>query len=196
MGNWIATFATMAPVNTSAETGALLVSLYFGSMSIGRLFSAIATSKPAWSMVLTPARFIAGGLSVALISFIVLIAAGSYSLIPLIISVAGVGAAFSSLYPMALALAEIKIQPSGFQQSLFVGGAPLGGIVWPTVMGTLMREESALYFPWVSLVLLVLCGVAFVCVVCFDKKKTVSEGGDKIVEEGAQVDLTTQMIII
>ena len=164
MGDWIATFANIAPVNTTTETGALLVSLYFGSMSVGRLLSAIATSKPAWSRVLTPPRIIGGGLIIAFFSYIVLVAAGSYSIVPLIVSVAGIGLSFSSIYPMGLALAEIKIQPTGSQQSMFVSGAPMGGTIMPTLVGTLMREESALYFPWASLVLLILCGVAFVCV--------------------------------
>ena len=83
---------------------------------------------------------------------------------PLVISVAGIGLAFSSIYPMGLALAETKIQPTGFQQSLFVGGAPLGGILWPTVIGTLMREESAFYFTWSSFGLLILCIASFVAV--------------------------------
>ena len=136
MGDWIATFANIAPVGVTVETGALLVSLYFGSMSIGRLLTAIATSKPTWSKILTPTKLITFDLMLALASYILLVSVGSYSLIPMIVSVSGIGLAFSSMYPMGLALAETKFQPTGLQQSMFVGGAPLGGIILPTIIGT------------------------------------------------------------
>ena len=115
---------------------AILVSLYFGSMSIGRLLTAIATSKPTWSKILTPTKLITFDLMLALASYILLVSVGSYSLIPMIVSVSGIGLAFSSMYPMGLALAETKFQPTGLQQSMFVGGAPLGGIILPTIIGT------------------------------------------------------------
>jgi fucose permease len=164
MGDWIATFGNIAPVNVTIETGALLISIYFGSMTVGRFISAIATSKSSWSRILTPSRLISFDLILALASYILLVFSGAYSLVPLVISVAGIGLAFSSIYPMGLALAETMIQPTGFQQSLFVGGAPLGGIIWPTVIGTLMREESAFYFTWSSFGLLILCIASFVAV--------------------------------
>ena len=191
MGDWIATFATLSPAGATTEAGAVLVSVYFGSMSIGRLLSAMATAKPAWARILSPTRLITGDVSVALLSWLLLLFVGSYSFSWMVVSVAGVGLAFSSVYPMGVAFAESKMKASGSQQSIFLSGAPLGGIIWPTIIGTLMREQSILYFPYAGTLMIGLCGLVFCFVFCSPSTYGGGgEGGDAR-EEDAEVQIDT-----
>ena len=189
MGDWVATFATIAPAKASVEQGAFLVSVYFGFMSIGRLITAMLTMKQSMSVLFTPARLITGNLLVAIFSYVLLLIFGSDSYTWMVISVAGVGLAFSSIYPSGISFAESKIAASGSQQSLYMSGAPLGGIVWPTLIGTLMRSQSVLYFPYVGAGLIFLCFVVFVFLYCSPR---ILESN--VINESDNEDINVEMI--
>ena len=73
----------------------------------------------------------------------------------------GVGLSLSSMYPSAITMAQGRFSATGWQTSIFVGGAPLGGIMWPSIVGALMRVFSALAMPWTTLVLAGLATLSF-----------------------------------
>ena len=148
------------------ETAALTVSVYFGSMSIGRLLAAALTLRGDWAAFFTPARLIGGSLLVALASLLLLAFSGAYNVGGLFVAVTGIGLSFSSIYPTAITLAQSKFQATGSQTSMFVSGAPLGGIVWPTTIGVLMRAISITAMPWAGLILALFCTVCFGIILC------------------------------
>ena len=166
IGGWIAVFSSNSPLAASKETAALTVSVYFGSMSIGRLIAAVLTSKRRWARMLTPERMIGSSLFLALVSLLVLALSGAYHMIGLFAGVAGIGLSLSSMYPGAITLAQSRFQASGSQTSVFVSGAPLGGLVWPVTIGVLMRKMSSLAMPWAGIVLGSGCAVCFAIVLC------------------------------
>jgi fucose permease len=166
VGDWIAVFSSNAPVAVSKETAALTVSVYFGSMSIGRLIAALLTSRRRWARVLTPERMIGSCLFLALASMIVLALSGAYHVGGLFAGVAGIGLSLSSMYPGAITLAQSRFQATGAQTGIFVAGAPLGGLVWPFTIGVLMRGISSLAMPWAGIVLGSCCVVCFIVVLC------------------------------
>ena len=103
IGEWIAVFATNAPVGLPKETAALTVSVYFGSMSIGRLLAAALTLRGDWAAFFTPARLIGGSLLVALASLLLLAFSGAYNVGGLFVAVTDISLSFSSIYPTACA---------------------------------------------------------------------------------------------
>ena len=150
-----------AAVGASAETGAALTSIYWGSLTLGRLLTAVATARPSWARALTPERLIGGSLAVTMASLLLLATVGAEEIAVCFVATVGVGLSLSSMYPSAITMAQGKFAATGWQTSVFVGGAPLGGIMWPSIVGALMRVFSALAMPWTTLALAGLAALSF-----------------------------------
>ena len=157
LGDWIAAFAMEAPVHLSAEASAAATSVFWGCLTAGRLFS-------SWLFSLGP-RF-----ANAFFTLIVDSAAGIVALLllgiigvdnstVLFVSVGACGFALASMYPMAIAFAQSRLNDdsTGFYTSLYISGAPFGGIVWPWTAGAIMRTLSAQAMPYIGTGLLTAC---------------------------------------
>ena len=166
IGDWIAVFSANAPVGVDLEMAAITVSVYFGSMSVGRLLAAAVTSRLSWAKVMTPSRVIVGSMLLAVVSMLLMAISGAYYIVVLFATVVGIGLSLAAVYPGAITFAQEKFQATGSQTSIFVSGAPLGGLIWPTIIGILMRSLTSTAMPWASMFLALCCLLCFVFVQC------------------------------
>ena len=165
IGEWIAVFATNAPVATERNSGSYCFCVLWQYVDRPPPRGRFDVERRLGS-IFTPARLIGGSLLVALASLLLLAFSGAYNVGGLFVAVTGIGLSFSSIYPTAITLAQSKFQATGSQTSMFVSGAPLGGIVWPTTIGVLMRAISTTAMPWAGLILALFCTVCFGIILC------------------------------
>lgn len=151
-GDWLTTYTTMT--GNSLEEGALAVTIFFGSITGGRLFAALI-SNIHW---LSPERQIAIDILGGLVSTIAMFVGSARSITVLYVASAGVGFSLASIYPMGIIFGAARVPHSSSKTtSRFVAGAPLGGMVWPPVVGMLLSHNiMAMPVAGVTLALLLL----------------------------------------
>ncbi|MEA3328018.1 MAG: MFS transporter [Chloroflexota bacterium] len=126
-GNWIYTYATK--VNIATETAASYMnSLFWGALTLGRLFSILLAKK------LVPSKILIGNFSLSII-FLGLILIWPVNPMVLWIGSAGLGFSLSSVFPTLLAMGETRMKITGRVTGLFFMGSSLGGMVVPTILG-------------------------------------------------------------
>ena len=123
-GDWITTFTIMT--GNTLQEGAIAVTIFFGSITAGRLFAALV-SNIKW---LTASRQIGIDIAGGLISSIIMVAGSATSLPLLYFASAGVGFSLASIYPMGIVFGAARVPNSSSRTtSRFVAGAPCGGLV-------------------------------------------------------------------
>jgi len=141
-GGWIYTYAVaMKLMNTT--TAAFMTSLFWGSLTFGRLLSIPITAKFKLSSVLF-ADVIGVLVSVGLI----ILWPNSEALIW--IGTFGTGFAMASIFPTMLSLAERRLHITGKVNSLFFVGASSGSMALPWIIGQLFEPVG----PWVAMTLI------------------------------------------
>lgn len=126
-GGWIFTYTTAQGLATE-EAAALLTSLFWGSLTVGRLISIPLATK------FRNRTIIFGDLLGSLLSVTVIII-WSNSLTAVWLGTIGLGLAMASVFPTMLSLAERHLQVSGKTTSYFFVGASLGGMTVPWLIG-------------------------------------------------------------
>jgi FHS family Na+ dependent glucose MFS transporter 1 len=138
-GGWVYSYAVaMKLMNTT--TAALVTSMFWGSLTLGRLVSIPITAKFKYSSVLC-VDVIGVLVSVSLI----LLWPKSEAVIW--IGTFGTGFGMASIFPTMLSLAESRLHITGKVTSWFFVGASCGGAILPWLIGQLFEPVG----PWVAM---------------------------------------------
>jgi fucose permease len=144
--SWIYTYAVDQQLATVA-TAAYLTSVFWGTITIGRLVSIPLTLR--WR----PRRILLVDLLGALASLLVILVGGSS--IAVWLGTAGFGLSVASVFPTTMALAGRRMPVSGRATGWFFVGASLGGMILPWVVGQLFEPLGAQ-----AMIVLVMVGMA------------------------------------
>ncbi len=151
-GGWIFTYATTLGL-TSEATAAILTSVFWGSLTAGRLLSIpIATRYRNRTVIF--ADLIGCLVSVAVIMV------WSQSATAVWLGTIGLGLSMASVFPTTLSLAERHLHVSGKTTSYFFVGASLGGMTIPWFIG--QRFEAV--GPLATMTIIFTCLVASLAV--------------------------------
>ncbi len=130
-GGWVYTYAVAMKL-MDTTTAALMTSLFWGSLTLGRLLSIPIAAKFKLS-------------SVVLVDVVgVLVSVGLILLWPktetiIWVGTFGTGFAMASIFPTMLSLAESRLHITGQVTSWFFVGASFGGMVLPWLIGQLFE---------------------------------------------------------
>ncbi|MCB2209852.1 MFS transporter [bacterium] len=126
-GGWIYTYAT--ELGIVGETGASYMnSLFWAALTLGRLIAVVLTRK------VRPYVLLIGNFSLAILTLgLILIWPAQPAMIWL--GSAGLGLAFSSIFPTLLALSETRLKITGAVTGLFFLGSSLGSTLVPMLLG-------------------------------------------------------------
>ncbi len=128
-GGWIYTYA----INTNLAnitTAAYLTSIFWGSLTAGRLVSVPLANR------LRPRHLLAAGVVGSLLSMGLLLA-WQTSIAALWLGTIALGFSMAPIFPTTLALAERNMPVTGKTTGWFFAGASLGGMTWPWLVGQL-----------------------------------------------------------
>jgi FHS family Na+ dependent glucose MFS transporter 1 len=138
-GGWVYTYAVaMKLMNTT--TAALMTSLFWGSLTLGRLLSIPIAAKFKLSSVLfvdVIGVLVSVGLIMLWPNSVAIIWVGTF----------GAGFAMASIFPTMLSLAENRLHITGSVTSLFFVGASCGSLSLPWIIGQLFEPLG----PWVAM---------------------------------------------
>lgn len=130
-GGWIFTYATQEKITN--ETGASYVnSIYWGSLTLGRLVSALLAKR------LKPSTILWGNFGIS-IMFLSLILVWPLSKFVVWFVSAGLGFSLSSVFPTLLALGESRMKITGAVTGYFFLGSSLGGTLIPMLLGQIFE---------------------------------------------------------
>lgn len=128
---WIFTYATeLGIVNESAA--AYITSIFWGSLTLGRLFSMLLAKR------IKPSKLLLGNFLFAILALGLIIIWPTDQTILWIVS-AGLGMALSSVFPTLLALSETRMKITGNVTGLFFLGSSLGSTVVPMLLGQIFE---------------------------------------------------------
>lgn len=127
IGGWVYAYTVKTGIGDAAM-GAYLTSGFWGALTIGRMLTIPAAVRFEPKSILAVA--LAGGIASM---FVVLSAPGSLAAIW--VGTLGAGLSLAAVFPTALSLAGRHMPVSGAVNSWFFGGASLGGMVLPWVIG-------------------------------------------------------------
>jgi len=128
---WIFTYATQLSIASDAAAS-FMTSLFWGTLTVGRLFS-------VWILKRTsPSRLLLGNYLLAALVLSLVIIWPSNTTVLWVVS-AGLGLAFSSVFPTLLALGESKMEITGKITGLFFLGSSLGGTFVPMLLGQIFE---------------------------------------------------------
>jgi len=161
-GGWVYTYAVSMKLMTTT-TAALMTSLFWGSLTLGRLLSIPIAAKFKLSSVLF-VDVIGVLVSVGLIML------WPNSVASIWVGTFGVGFAMASIFPTMLSLAESRLHITGGVTSLFFVGASCGSMALPWIIGQLFEPVGA----WVALtfifIAMALALVTFTALVAYSNR--------------------------
>ena len=138
-GGWVYTYAVaMKLMNTT--TAALMTSLFWGSLTLGRLLSIPIAAK----FRLTSVLFVD---VIGVLVSVGLIVIWPKSEAMIWIGTFGTGFAMASIFPTMLSLAESRLHITGLVTSLFFVGASSGSMTLPWLIGQMFEPVG----PWVAM---------------------------------------------
>ena len=138
-GGWIYTYAITLKL-MSTTTAALMTSVFWGSMTLGRFLSIPIAAKFKLTSILytdVVGVLVSVGLIMAWPSSEAIIWIGTF----------GTGFAMASIFPTMLSLAERRLHITGQVNSLFFVGASCGSMALPWLIGQLFEPVGA----WVAM---------------------------------------------
>ena len=158
-GAWLATYAVHSDVDSSDAHGAYVTSVYWASLTLGRLVAAVTALRIA-DETLMRSCFAACGAGC-----VVLIVVGQSSLTGLYVAAAFLGLGLSALFPMGILLARSRLPVRGKWISRFIAGSDVGSITMPALVGFFVEDHpSAFVIAQVaSLSLLLFTFIAMTC---------------------------------
>ena len=137
---WIYTYTIKTGLGT-AQTGAYMMSILWGAVTLGRLLS-IYTST-----VLRPRTILYTNLSGALLGVLVIGLAGSSSLMMLGGGTFMLGFSMSSTFPTAIAMFQRRINLTGKTTGILLMGASLGSMIVPWLIGQFIESTGPYTMP-------------------------------------------------
>jgi len=144
-GGWIFTF-TIEKGLSSEEAAALLTSVFWGSLTVGRLIGIpLATKFRNRSIILAD--------MVGCLCSVGLILLWPNSLTAVWLGTIGLGVAMASIFPTVLALAERHLHVSGQTTSYFFVGASVGAMTIPWLIGQRFEQSG----PLITMTLIFAC---------------------------------------
>ncbi|XP_004375283.1 major facilitator superfamily domain-containing protein 4A isoform X3 [Trichechus manatus latirostris] len=145
---FVYSYAVEKPLSVGHKVAGYLPSLFWGFITLGRLFSIPISSrvKPA-TMVLINVVGVVGTFLVLLIF--------SYNVIFLFVGTASLGLFLSSTFPSMLAYTEDILQYKGCATTVLVTGAAIGEMVLQLLVGSIFQAQGSYSF--------LVCGVIFGC---------------------------------
>ena len=156
-GAWLATYLVERGI-TDAEGAALLTSVYWGALTVGRLLAV------PLAVYISPARLIVVDMVAAVVSAAAFQLLGSSKTGVTVISVA-IGLSLASIFASTLAVAETRMPFSGRRASIVIAGASSGEVVLPLVIGALFDRFGVEVFPRCILVFSIAMSCAFAVLV-------------------------------
>lgn len=147
-GGWIFTYVTELGLS-SAEAAALLTSLFWGSLTAGRLIS-IPLATRYRNRTIIFADLIGCLLCVGVILL------WPNSLTAVWLGTIGLGLSMASVFPTTLSLAERHLHVSGQTTSYFFAGASLGAMTIPWIIG----QQFETIGPIITMAIIFICLVA------------------------------------
>jgi FHS family Na+ dependent glucose MFS transporter 1 len=151
-GGWIFSYATARQLS-SEEAAAILTSVFWGSLTAGRLLSIpLATRYRNRSIIFADL--------VGCLASVGLILLWPESLTAVWLGTIGLGLSMASVFPTTLSLAERHLHVSGKTTSYFFVGASLGGMTIPWFIG----QQFEAVGPLAAIVIIFICLVASLAV--------------------------------
>ena len=151
---WIFTYLTRLQL-ADATTAALLNSVFWGALTLGRLLSIpIAVRFSARALLVTD-------LAGAVISAAIMVLFPT-SMTALWIGAFGLGLSIASIFPTMLSLAGVRMTMTGKINSIFFAASSAGGMTVPWLIGQLFERVSPQVLLWAILLSMVLASAAFV----------------------------------
>jgi FHS family Na+ dependent glucose MFS transporter 1 len=152
-GGWIFVYATELGLAT-ATNAAYLTSAFWGSLTVGRLISIPLAAR------LRPRQVIAVALIGGLLSLSFIIGWRESSA-ALLIGVIGFGLAIAPIFPATLSLTDRNMSISGQITGWFFAGGSIGAMIWPVVMGQLIKFVSPYAIMLAMLILMLLAALVY-----------------------------------
>ncbi|NJN55209.1 MAG: MFS transporter [Anaerolineae bacterium] len=151
-GGWIFTYVTALGL-TTAEAAAVLTSVFWGSLTVGRLLSIpLAARYRNRSIIFADLIGCLASVGVILL--------WPNSLTAVWLGTIGLGLSMASVFPTTLSLAERHLHVSGKTTSYFFVGASLGGMSIPLIIGQQFESVG----PLAAIVIIFVCLVASLAV--------------------------------
>lgn len=145
---WIFTYATVQKL-TAPVMAAYLTSLFWGSLTAGRMLMIPVTAR------VSPERVLIVSLIGSLLSVALMILAPS-SIIVVFIGSTGLGVSMAAIFPTALSFASRRVEVTGKVTGWFVVGGSLGSTLIPLSIGQLFQilgPRSLVYVAELTLML-------------------------------------------
>ncbi len=130
-GGWIYTYAMKLNLTTTTQA-AYLTSIFWGSLTLGRLLSIPLTAR------LKPVALLFGSLAGCLLS-LALIRFFPHSAPILWVSACGLGVSMAAVFPTTLSFSERRMALTGQVTGFFFVGACLGGMSIPWIIGQMIE---------------------------------------------------------
>jgi len=159
---WIFTYAVKTNLG-SATTAAYLTSLFWASLTIGRVLMIPLTARAK------PETIIGVSLCAAVLSLtVMLLPIGSLALLST--ATAAFGLAIASIFPVTLSFAGKRMNLTGRVTGWFIVGASLGATLLPLLAGQLLNAIGPSSTIMVPLVALIGAGVVFATITFFQSQ--------------------------
>jgi MFS transporter, FHS family, Na+ dependent glucose transporter 1 len=130
-GGWIFTYVSELQI-ADVAAAALMTSIYWGALTLGRLVAIPVSKKvaPAWMLLFNC------GMAVFVLGLILVWPLSRWMMW---VGSAGLGLALSSIFPTLLSFAEARMNMTGRVTGLFFLGASLGGMLLPMLLGQIFE---------------------------------------------------------
>ncbi len=128
---WIFTYATETGIADDAGAS-LMTSIFWGSLTIGRLISMLVAKR------IRPSRLLISNFVLAILVLGLAVGWPTNPIIMWTVS-AGLGMALSSVFPTLLALGESRMKITGRVTGLFFLGSSLGSTLSPMILGQIFE---------------------------------------------------------
>jgi fucose permease len=150
---WVKTYGEEISFSELAATW--LTTVFWVAFTIGRLVASAVAHRIA------PDRILSASCALSLVAAVVLIVGdGGTAMVWVGTVLMGVGTA--PQFPAMLMLAERRIHVTGSATSWFVGGAGMGGLIFPWLIGRVFDSQGTGALPWAVLVLGIATFASFV----------------------------------
>jgi FHS family Na+ dependent glucose MFS transporter 1 len=152
-GGWISTYALKLGFGDAAET-AYLASLFWGLLTVGRLFAIPLTGRTRVRYVITI------GFAGALLS-VVAIASMPNSATVLWIATGAFGLFLAPIFPMTLVYSNERLPASGRRTSIYIAASGIGSMTLPWLTGRAFAAYGPTSLLWLDAVAIALGIAAF-----------------------------------
>lgn len=167
-GGWIASYAVAVGFGDAAAA-AVLTSVFWGALTVGRLISIPFGSRFKPSTILWADFILCAG-------FVVLMLIGHGETWALWIGTFGVGLAMASMFPTMISYAETRMKITGKVTSIFLTGSSIGGMTLPLFVGLLFESAGPQVMLWVVLITTIATALSYVAVVVVANRGTQNVG--------------------